>query len=108
MTYQLAVPLSPGSNDAVVFEVDDDEVPDDLVLASDDPGRVADRARVSLEEALTKLKPSLTKVREMLEDLSPDETKVTFGLKIGGEYGVVIAKGTAEVNFSIEMSWKAE
>ena len=108
MTYQLAVPLSRSSDDVVVFEVDDQEVPDDLVLASDDPGRAAARARVTLEEALTTLKPSLKKIREMLQDLSPDETSVHFGLKIGGEYGVVIAKGTAEVNFSIDMSWKSE
>jgi hypothetical protein len=108
MTYQLAVPLSQGSDDVVIFEVDSAEVPDDLVLASDDPARKADRARVTLEEALTNLKPSLKKIREMLQDLSPDETTVNFGLKIGGEYGVVIAKGTAEVNFSVEMSWKSD
>jgi hypothetical protein len=107
VTYQLAVPLSHDSDDVVIFEVDPDEVPDDLVLAASDAERTADRARVTLEEALTKLKPSLKKVREMLVDLSPDETTVSFGLKIGGEYGVVIAKGTAEVNFSIEMSWKS-
>jgi hypothetical protein len=107
VTYQLAVPLSHDSDDVVIFEVDPDEVPDDLVLAANDAERTADRARVTLEEALTKLKPSLKKVREMLVDLSPDETTVSFGLKIGGEYGVVIAKGTAEVNFSIEMSWKS-
>ena len=108
MTYQLAVPLSQGSDDVVVFEVDAGELPDDLVLAANDAERTTDRARVTLEESLNKLKPSLKKVREMLADLSPDETSVTFGLKIGGEYGMVIAKGTAEVNFSIQMSWKAD
>ena len=30
-----------------------------------------------------------------------------FGLKIGGETGVIVAKGTAEVNFTIRMSWKS-
>ena len=93
-------------DDILVFEVDRGEVPDELVLASSEPGRVADRARVTLEEALAKLKPSLGKVVHMLKELSPDETVVEFGLKIGGETGVIIAKGTVEANFSVRMSWK--
>jgi hypothetical protein len=45
----------------LVFEVDRTEVSGVLVLASNDPGKVADRARVTLDEALAKLKPSLQK-----------------------------------------------
>jgi hypothetical protein len=63
---------------------------------------------VTLEEALGKLKPSLQKVIQLLKDLSPDETEVEFGLKMGGETGVIVAKGTAEVNFTVRMSWKPE
>jgi hypothetical protein len=91
----------------VVFQVDRQEVPSGLVLASDDTSRMSDRARVTLEDALANLKPSLRKVVEMLKDLSPDETTVDFGLSIGGEYGMVIAKGTAEVNFAVHMTWKS-
>lgn len=91
----------------IVFEVDRGEIPDELVLASDDPRKVTDRARVTLEDALTKLKPSLHRIVEILKELSPDETSVDFGLKIGGEYGVVVAKGTAEVNFAIHMAWNS-
>lgn len=107
MTYQLAVPLDKDSDDTVVFEVDRREVPDSLVLASDDEGKTADRAVITLEEALSKLKPSLRKLVEMLKDLSPAETSVDFGLKIGGEYGIVVAKGTVEVNFAVHMTWKS-
>jgi hypothetical protein len=53
-------------------------------------------------------KPGLQKVMNVLKDLGPDEAEVEFGLKIGGETGVVIAKGTAEVNFVIRMSWKRD
>ena len=91
-----------------MFEVDRNEVSGDLVLASPEPGKIADRAQVTLEEALDKLKPSLRKVVHMLKELSPDETVVEFGLKMGGETGVIIAKGTAEVNFTVRMSWKQE
>jgi Trypsin-co-occurring domain 1 len=95
-------------DDLLVFEVDRSEVPGDLVLASPDPGKAVDRARVTLDEALAKLKPSLQKVVHLLKELSPDETVVEFGLKMGGETGVIIAKGTAEVNFTVRMSWKSE
>ena len=57
------------------------------------------------EEALAKLKPSLRKVVDLLKELSPDQTVVEFGLKLGGETGVIIAKGTVEVNFKVTMSW---
>ncbi len=108
MTYLLGLPVSEHGNDVIVVEVDRSEVSDDLVLASVEPGKTVDRARVTLEEALAKLKPSLRKVVDLLKEISPDETVVEFGLKIGGETGVIIAKGTAEVNFNIRMSWTAE
>lgn len=105
MAYLLGVPVEAGSGDIVVFEVDPGEVSGDLVLASSEPGKVSDRARVSLEEALAKLKPSLQRIVQLLKELAPDETAVEFGLKIGGETGVIIAKGTAEVNFTVRMTW---
>jgi hypothetical protein len=107
MAYLLGLPVETDSDDVLVFEVDRTEVSGDLVLASTDPGKVADRARTTLEEALTKLKPSLQKIVHLLKELAPDETEVEFGLKIGGETGMIIAKGTAEVNFAIRMSWKS-
>lgn len=108
MAYMLGLPVSAASHEVLVVEVDGDEVPEGLVLASAEPGKVVDRARVTLEEALEKLKPSLSKVVHLLKELSPDETAVEFGLKIGGETGVIIAKGTADVNFIVRMSWKGD
>ena len=103
----LGLRLEAGTDEVVVFEVDRNEVADDLVLASPGPGATIARAQVTLEDALAKLKPSLHKVVHLLREMSPDETVVEFGLKIGGETGVIIAKGTAEVNFAIRMSWKS-
>jgi hypothetical protein len=107
VSYLLCMPVDPGSCDIAVFEVDRAEVPEDLALASPEPGRVAAKAAITLEEALGKLKPSLQKITSLLKDLSPDEAEVEFGLKMGGETGVVVAKGTAEVNFTVRMSWKS-
>src|ERR1700722_14395657 len=108
MGYLLGIPVAPASDELLVFEVDRSEVPEDLVLASPEPGQVVAKAHVSLDEALARLKPSLRKVMDVLKDLGPDEAEVEFGLKVGGETGMVIAKGTAEVNFVIRMSWKSD
>jgi hypothetical protein len=107
MAYLLSMLADEASQDFIVFEVERSEVSDDLVMASPDPGKVAATAKVTLEEALGKLKPSLQKVAHLLKELSPDEAGIEFGLKIGGETGVMVAKGTAEVNFVVRMSWKA-
>jgi hypothetical protein len=108
VAYLVEFPVDAAGADAVTFEVDPGEISGDLVLASADPGQIAARARVTLEDALGKLKPALHKVVDLLQDLSPDETVVEFGLKLGGETGVIVAKGTAEVNFVVRMSWKSE
>ena len=107
MVFLVGLPVEAGSEEMLVVEVDRSEISDDLVLASE-PGKVIARAQVTLEEALAKLKPSLQKVVHLLKELSPDQTVVEFGLKLGGETGVIIAKGTAEVNFKVTMSWGHE
>jgi hypothetical protein len=108
MGYLLGLPVDLTSEELLVFEVDHSEVPDDLVLVSPAPGQVVAKADVTLDQALARLKPSLRKMMGVLKDLGPDEAEIKFGLKIGGETGVIIAKGTAEVNFVIRMSWKSD
>jgi hypothetical protein len=108
VTYLLSMAVDSDGHDVAVFEVERGEVPDDLALASSDPSGAAARARVTLEQALDQLKPSLRKIVHLLKEISPDETELEFGLKIGGETGIVVAKGTAKVNFSVRMTWKAE
>ncbi|WJV44609.1 CU044_2847 family protein [Streptomyces flavofungini] len=86
-----------------MFEVDVDADATDLELAAG--GGVVARARVSLEEALDQVKPTLARVADTLRELGPDEAELEFGLKMGGETGVIIAKGTAEVNFTVRLTW---
>lgn len=107
MALLMSLPVEAGSEEMLVVEVDRSEVSEDLVLASE-PGKVAARAQVTLEEALARLKPSLRKVVDLMKELSPDQAAVEFGLKLGGEYGAIIAKGTAEVNFKVTMSWGSQ
>jgi hypothetical protein len=49
--------------------------------------------------------PLLTAVREKLVAAGPDSFEVEFGVKLGGETGIILAKGTAEVNLKITMGW---
>ena len=108
MAYLLGIPVEADSKEILIVEVDRRAVSDDLVLASVEPGKVTAQAQVTLEEALAKLKPSLQKVVHLLKELSPGETVIEFGLKMGGETGVILALGTSEVNFTVRMSWKPE
>ncbi|MFJ8693819.1 CU044_2847 family protein [Streptomyces roseolilacinus] len=100
MTRLITLEVDDGT---AVFEVDD------LVAVGPEgfPGEsAAARARVSLREALDQLNPALAQVVGMLRRLGPEEAAVDFGLKVGGESGIVVAKGTAEVNFAVRLVWR--
>ncbi len=107
MSYLLEVPVEHGSDDVLLFEVEAGQVPGDLELASDDPGKAAARAKRTLEQVLVELTPALRGAVDSFRALSPHETTIEFGLKMGGETGVIIAKGTAEVNFKVVMTWRS-
>jgi hypothetical protein len=107
MTNLVEFPVGDGTAAVVTFEVDAEELSEDLVLASRDGAGVAVRARATLESVLNQLKPSLQKVAALVHDLAPAETKLEFGLKMGGETGVIVAKGTAEANFKLTLKWTA-
>ncbi|WP_405552131.1 hypothetical protein OIE52_50250 [Streptomyces canus] len=88
----------------IAFEVESGLGGTDLELAADN-GAVA-RAQTSLRAALERVRPALSQVAETVRELKPDEMEISFGLKVGGETGVIIAKGTTEVNFAVRVLWK--
>jgi len=102
MTYLLEVPVEGGN--PIVVEVTDPNV-DDLVPASK-PGALIGRARTTLASALAELQPAMNVLSEWAKSSAPDEFTVEFGLKLGGTTNVVIASGTAEVNFVMKLTWK--
>jgi hypothetical protein len=102
----LAIPLDDSGDAVALFEVDARLVGSDLELAAHDHGAFA-RARVSLDEALRTVRPAIEKVVHAVRAVSPDSMEIEFGLKLGGESGVIIAKGTSELNFSIRLSWES-
>jgi Trypsin-co-occurring domain 1 len=105
VTELLAIPVEDDDGAVVVFEVDAAPSGDALDLASDGHERV-EHARASLEKALADLRPTLKKLRDTIQALAPKKAEIEFGLKFGGETGIIIAKGTSEVNFRVQVSWE--
>ena len=103
MTVLVEVPVDDGS--VLVVEADRADIPGGLTLASPEPGAVAARAVRSLSESLGRLEPLLRAVKERLVASNPDRFAVEFGVKVGGETGIILAKGTAEANLKITMTW---
>ena len=99
----LEVPVEGGGR--LLVEVSAAELPNDLELAGARPGEVVARARQTLEQALDQIKPALRAVLDRLVAMSPDEVSVEFGLTLGAETGVVVAKGTSEMHFAVTLGW---
>jgi len=103
------VPVEDVEGGAVVLgESDRDEIPGDLTLASPAPGQAAAKAAQSLSASLEQLEPVLRTVKDKLVASAPEHFTVEFGVKLGGETGIILAKGTAEVNLKITMTWDRE
>lgn len=108
--FMMEVPLADGHSVFVEVddhEVDGHEVPGELVLAGkqDKQCGVAVRATETLEQTLGKMKPVLHTLGDWARSAGPDECCVEFGLKLGGEMGVIVAKGTTEVHFIVKLTW---
>jgi hypothetical protein len=104
MTYVIEFPVEAGGRLLVQARADD--LPDTLELAALRPGEVAARARESVEAAIDQIKPAINAVAERLKAVAADEVAVEFGIVLGAEAGAIIAKGTAEVHFTVTLSWK--
>jgi surfactin synthase thioesterase subunit len=102
--YLIEVPVEGGGR--LLVEASKAELPGDLQLAAARPGEVVARARQSLEQALDQIKRAMRAVLDRLVAMSPDEASVEFGLTLGAETGVVVAKGTSEMHFAVTLSWK--
>jgi surfactin synthase thioesterase subunit len=102
--YLIEVPVEGGGR--LLVQASDAELPGDLQLASVRPGEVVARARQSLEQALDQIKPAMRAVFDRLVAMSPDEMSVEFGLTLGAETGVVVAKGTSEMHFAVTLTWQ--
>ena len=108
MTMLVKIAVGDENENTAIFEVDESEISGEMVLAATpDAGKAAEVATVSLDDALAQAEPTLRRLADRLRAMSPDEVSLEFGLKVGGEAGVIFAKGTAEVNFVVRLAWRA-
>jgi hypothetical protein len=99
----IEVPVEGGGR--LVVEVSAADLPGDLQLAAR-PGEVVMRARQSLEQSLEEIEPAMRVVLDRMKAMSPNELTVEFGLTLGAEAGIVVAKGTSEMHFAVTLTWK--
>jgi len=105
----MQVPLDDVEGSPVVLvEADRSDIAGGLTLAAPDPGQAAVVATRSLSTSLEHLEPMLRTLKDKLVASAPEHFTVEFGVKLGGETGIILAKGTAEVNLKITMTWDRE
>ncbi len=96
---------------SVLVEVDDDlRMSSGSTLRGGAAGVMIEKARVSYEEALDKIKGAaetiITKMRALPD--SPDEIGVDFGIKLSADIGAILASTSAEAQFTLHLVWKRE
>lgn len=104
MTYLIDVPVEGGGQ--LLVQASADDLPGSLELAAARSGEIVARAGESLEAALDQVKPGIHALVDRLIAMSPDEVAIEFGILLGAETGVIVAKGTAEVHFTVTMTWR--
>jgi hypothetical protein len=103
VAYVIEVPIDGGGS--LKVQAGDEELPGELELAALRPGEVVARASASLDSALEQLRPAVAAIRRQFDAMTPDEVAVEFGVVLGAETGAVVAKGTAEVHFTVSLRW---
>jgi NTP-dependent ternary system trypsin peptidase co-occuring protein len=101
-------PLEGGGS--VFVEVDEVRSTDGSIRRGLSPTDLVGKADETVEAAFARVKPAAVALVNSLRDLvdAPDEIQLTFGIRLSGEVGAVIAKTSADANFEVQMSWKAK
>ncbi len=82
----------------------------DLPAASGAEQLTGRRGEAQAEErfdvVLQRIRPVAQSLLDSLKDLNtPQEISLEFGVKLGGEAGVVFASATSECNFKVALKW---
>lgn len=96
--------------DGTPFLVEVDEPTTGAVqrVTSISTGKLVYQAKVSLEEALDRVKPVASTVLSKLKSgltTPADEIEVKFGLKLNAEAGAIISSVGGEVTFEVTLKW---
>ena len=100
----LRVPIDD-KGEYVLVEVDRRDVSEEVSLAASGTDYIVD-ATTSLAGSMRRLRPVIRTMLTQLGSVGPDQLALQFGVKIGGETGLIIAKGTAEASFTVTIAWQ--
>lgn len=106
MRAYLEVPVD--GQTTVLVEVDQADIPGELALAAPRPGVAIAKASKSLVSSLEQLESVLHAIRQTMVAAAPKEYTVELGVTLGGETGLILAKGTAEATLKVTMTWKPD
>ncbi|MEU8343388.1 CU044_2847 family protein [Actinomadura meyerae] len=103
----MRIPLQDGSDQFIEAEVDPLGLEDVELVADDGQGRRFVQAAGTLAAAFDHIEPALSMLVTRLRDAAraPEEITLGFGLKLGGETGLVFAKGKSEASFTVSVTW---
>src|SRR6266487_3418636 len=104
MKHLVAFKMEDGG--AIIVEVDELET-GGTTRASRRPGEIAEEAKETFEQALSKIRPTTEKVITTLRGLAhkPDEIEMGFGFSLNAAVGVVIASASTEANYKVTLRW---
>jgi Trypsin-co-occurring domain 1 len=91
-----------------LVEVDEPESAGIQRVTAINTGQLVYQAKVTLEEALDRVKPVASTVLAKLKSgltTPADEIEVTFGLKLSAEAGAIISSVGGEVTFEVKLKW---
>ena len=97
------------SDSDVLIEVEEpDPAAPVALVARSSADAVVYETTEKFEQAVDRVRPMAAAVIEKLRQTSNNlaEVEVEFGLKFGVESGVIVAKGSAEGNFRVTLTWK--
>jgi hypothetical protein len=101
----MEVPVNVGGR--LLVQIDEDDLPDGLVPAGrPQPGQVVAYAKESIESAIDQIRPAISTIADRLKAMAADEITAEFGLVLSAEGNAIIAKGSAEVHFTVTLTWK--
>lgn len=94
---------------AIIVEVDEPDT-GGTTRASRHPGEIAEEAKETFEQALSKIRPATEKVITTLRGLShnPDEIEMEFGFSLNAAAGVVIASASTHANYKVTLRWNGK
>jgi hypothetical protein len=99
----LEIPIDDSPDGEVIYVELTDE--SDLLPANGGLGERVISSQRHLGRALNAIRPLAAKVKEVLDSTKPSEVEVEFALKFSVEKGVILAKGTSEVNLVVRARW---